>query len=372
MADAATPVVIEASALDQLISILKSKGFEVLGPVRRDGAIIHDHVESSADLPRGWVDAQSGGRYRLHQEGDAYFGYTVGPSSWKRLLHPPEQPLWRCGTRDGEIRIDAAPVDETRHALLGVRPCELAAIAMQDKVFLDGPYRDPHYAARREGLFIVAVNCSRSAETCFCTSMGTGPKARECYDITLTEFSDGRFLANAGSTEGTEILGALSGRPADAADVDAAEAATDAAARQITRRLETRGLPEILKTSPEHPRWDEVAARCLGCANCTMVCPTCFCTDVEEINDLASGDSARVQRWASCFTADFTYLHGGGAVRESSRSRYRQWMTHKLATWHDQFGTSGCVGCGRCITWCPVGIDITEEAAAIRGSTEGG
>jgi len=372
-ADAAiAAAVIDAAALDQLVADLAGQGYEVLGPVRRDGAIMNEPVGSADDLPRGWVDEQDGGRYRLRQEGDAYFGFTVGPSSWKRVLHPPEQPLWRAETRDGESVIHPEPVASPRHALIGVRSCDLAAIAVQDRVFLEGPFRDPHYAARRAGLFIVAVNCARAVSTCFCTSMNTGPKAREGYDLALTEIGGGRFVAEPGSEGGAALLARLASRRAEQADLDAAAAATETAISQMTRHIDTDGVPELLKANPNHPRWDDVASRCLNCANCTMVCPTCFCTDVEEVNDLDGVGTARVQRWASCFTADFTYLHGGGPVRGSSKSRYRQWMTHKLATWHDQFGTSGCIGCGRCITWCPVGIDITEEVAAIRGPIKGG
>ncbi|MBF0393567.1 MAG: 4Fe-4S dicluster domain-containing protein, partial [Alphaproteobacteria bacterium] len=120
----------------------------------------------------------------------------------------------------------------------------------------------------------------------------------------------------------------------------------------------------------EHPRWDEVAKRCLTCGNCTMVCPTCFCTTVDDVTDLGGTRTERVRSWDSCFTLDFSYIHGG-SVRNEGSSRYRQWITHKLSSWHDQFGSSGCVGCGRCITWCPVGIDITEEVGAIRASEEG-
>ncbi|WP_068113466.1 4Fe-4S dicluster domain-containing protein [Tropicimonas marinistellae] len=365
-------VVIDANGIDTLIAILAKRGYEVLGPVRRDGAIVHEPIASTDDLPRGWIDEQRGGHYRLKQEGDAYFAYTVGPSSWKRVLHPPRQPLWRSEIRDGEVAIEAASVDTQRRALIGVRACELAAIAVQDRVFLEGPYQDRHYAARRAGLFIVAVNCGRAVETCFCVSMDTGPEARAGFDIALTEIANGRFVATAGSDDGAARLAELPTRPAEPSELDAAAAAIETAAGQMTRTLETEGLPDLLTSNPDHPRWDDVAQRCLNCANCTMVCPTCFCTDVEEVNDLDGGGAARVQQWASCFTTDFTYLHGGGAVRDSVRSRYRQWMTHKLATWHDQFGTSGCVGCGRCIAWCPVGIDITEEAAAMRGARGGG
>jgi ferredoxin len=131
------------------------------------------------------------------------------------------------------------------------------------------------------------------------------------------------------------------------------------------RAMETDGLPALLARNPEHPRWAQVAERCLTCGNCTLSCPTCFCHTVEDVADLAGTTAERVRRWDSCFTSEFSYIHGG-SVRPSARSRYRQWLTHKLSAWHDQFGTSGCVGCGRCITWCPAKIDITEEVHAIR------
>lgn len=280
--------------------------------------------------------------------------------------------MWRLEIRDGETAIHPEPVQSPRYALIGVRACDLAAIAVQDRVFLEGPYRNPHYAARRAGLFIVAVNCALATDTCFCSSMDTGPKARQGFDLALTEIDNGRFVTEVGSETGAALLAQLASRPAEPADLAAARAATETAVGQMIRWIETDRLPDLLKSNPNHPRWDDVASRCLSCGNCTMVCPTCFCTDVQEVNDLDGVGTARVQQWASCFTADFTYLHGSGPVRESEKSRYRQWMTHKLATWQDQFDTSGCVGCGRCITWCPVGIDMTEEAAAIRGSTEGG
>jgi formate hydrogenlyase subunit 6/NADH:ubiquinone oxidoreductase subunit I len=345
-------------------------GYRVIGPRLRDGAIVYDGIGSVADLPRGVLDEQEGGHYRTYQDGDAYFGYVVGPTSWKRFLHPPRQVLWRAEARASTPTIHAEPVAGERYAFLGVRGCELAAIAVQDRVFMEGPYRDPHYAARREAAFIVAVNCGRAAGTCFCSSMGTGPKADKGYDVALTEIATGEdaaFLIEAGSDKGQSLLDSLSSRQATDDDLAAAAQATRQAESQIKRRIDTDGISELLKSRYDHPRWNDVAARCLSCANCTMACPTCFCTTVVEIGDLQGAETARVQRWDSCFTADFSYIHGG-AVRPSPVSRYRQWMTHKLATWHDQFGTSGCTGCGRCITWCPVGIDITEEAAAIRGS----
>ena len=134
---------------------------------------------------------------------------------------------------------------------------------------------------------------------------------------------------------------------------------------QMGRFIDTTNIKDLFYRNYEHPQWNNVTERCLNCANCTMVCPTCFCTTVEDVTDLTGEHAERWRKWDSCFTMDFSYIHGG-SVRSSTQSRYRQWITHKLATWIDQFGTSGCVGCGRCITWCPVAIDITEEVGEIR------
>jgi ferredoxin len=361
---------IERDAFDGLLAAIAGRGYEVIGPTVRDGAIVYDSVATSDDLPIGWTDEQDGGTYRLRRRDDeALFGYAVGPQSWKRLLHPPEVRLWRAA-RDGEgaLEIEDAADDVPTYAFIGVRSCELHAIAIQDRVMIGGDYPDPFYAARRDGAFLVAVNCTVAGGTCFCVSMETGPRAESGYDIALTEVIEGDrhyFLSEAGSERGAEVLAEVRRAPADAAEVEAAAAGVAEAVAGQGRSMDTTGIKELLYDNYEHPRWDEVSERCLTCGNCTMVCPTCFCTTVEDSSDLTGERAERTRLWDSCFTMDFSYVHGG-SVRASPRSRYRQWMTHKLATWIDQFGTSGCVGCGRCITWCPVAIDITEEVAAIR------
>lgn len=355
--------------LGALLEALRARGYEILGPTVRDQAIVYDEVRSEADLPVGWTEVREAGRYRIARRNDAaVFGYTVGPQSWKRQFHVPHERLWRIEQRDGKPRLVREPVETPRRALLGVRSCDLHAIAIQDRVLLEGPYADPRYAARREDVFVVAVNCAESGGTCFCASMHTGPRATFGYDLALTELLDEdghRFLVEVGTDAGRELLLALGLGPAAPRDQDASAAATERAIRGMGRQMEEAGVPELLANTLEHPRWDDVAARCLSCTNCTMVCPTCFCSAVEDVSDLTGQSTTRTRRWDSCFNLDFTHL-SGGAVRTTTRQRYRQWLTHKLGTWHAQFGTTGCVGCGRCITWCPVGIDLTEEIAALR------
>ena len=367
-----TATVIAVEVLDDLFTALRRRGYRVLGPTVRDGAIVYDDLDCAYELPTGWTDRQDGGTYRLERrEDEARFGYAVGPHSWKRFLFPPRVRLWRASLNGSGPTVEEEPPDQTPFALVGVRSCELHAIEIQDRVLLAGKFSDRDYAARREGAFIVAVDCFEPGGTCFCTSMGTGPKVEAGYDLALSELLEGdhRFLAVAGSERGAEVLAELPGRPAEPMDVEVADAAVASAAERMGRTMESFDLRDLLARNLEHPRWDDVARRCLTCGNCTMVCPTCFCTTVEDVTDLTGEHVERHQRWDSCFTVDYSYIHGG-SIRPSGRSRYRQWMTHKLGTWHDQFGTSGCVGCGRCITWCPVGIDITEEVAAIRATEE--
>jgi sulfhydrogenase subunit beta (sulfur reductase) len=378
MAEANLPVGAKATlshqGLQALIEALLARQYQVIGPTLRDSAIVYDRITKLDDLPQGWTDRQEAGRYRLEKRADkALFGYAVGPQSWKQFLHPPIERLWQARRVDGGFAVIDAKPTTPRFAFLGVRSCELHAIAIQDRVFTDGPYVDTGYQRRRQDNFIIAVNCGEAGGTCFCVSMNTGPKAQAGFDLALTELlNEDRhsFLVEVGSVSGGEMLATLPYRPTSPDESAAAETIMARTVTKMGRRLDTNGIKDLLQGNPNHPRWDDVAARCLTCANCTMVCPTCFCTTVEDHTDLAGETAERIRRWDSCFTLDFSYVHGG-SVRKENRSRYRQWMTHKLASWIDQFGMSGCVGCGRCITWCPVGIDITEEAAAIRASPGG-
>lgn len=374
-------VVIEPAGLDDLIALLRAAGHRVLGPTVHTDAIVISDIASAADLPRGRGDRQEPGEYALtRRDDDAYFGYAAPSNSWKPYLFPPRSVMWRAADPEGVVA--SAPGDcgaawppvEPR-ALFGVRACELEAIRIQDRVFLDRAFPDGTYEARRQATLIVAVNCASPAATCFCTSMACGPRVGAGADLVLTELAPAdpvlhRFVVDAGTERGRELLAGLDARDATEEDVVAAAEVTREAHSRMSRSVDTAGLADLLRAAVDHPEWDDVARRCLSCGNCTMVCPTCFCSDHIDEPNAATGAVERVRYWGSCFELSHSYLHGG-QIRKTVKSRYRQWATHKFSTWWEQFGTTGCVGCGRCIAWCPVGIDLTAEIAAIQREPEG-
>lgn len=371
---------IEKPGLQAIVDRLRSMGYRVVGPVVSEAAVIYDDLESIDRMPIGVVDAQDAGSYRLTKDdGGRYFDHVVGPHSLKNYLFPSRTTLLESHKDgDGWTMTVPKPPDQPL-AVIGVRACDLYALAMQDRIFLGDQFVNPDYAARRRGLFVLAVNCGRAAATCFCTSMETGPAVSSGFDLALTELPD-HFVIEVGSEEGGRVVAAAEWVPCSTREVADAQAVPRRTEREMNQRrhprpdeppgrhMETRDIHDLLLSNLEHERWDDIAGRCLACGNCTMVCPTCFCSTVEEVSDLTGDSASRERVWESCFTAEHSYMNSG-TVRKSTRARYRQWLTHKLATWIDQFGSSGCSGCGRCITWCPVGIDLTVEVAAIRGET---
>ena len=353
------------TALDRLLDALREAGYRCVGPRVRDGAIVFDTLNSAADLPWGWRDEQAPGHYRLqHADADRAFGWANGPQAIKPLTFAPRETLWESRLdQDGQLQFDATlPADE-KIAVIGARACDLAALRLQEQHFLEGQHADPYFEARRRNLFIVAVHCTTPAQTCFCASTGDGPLCTDGFDLAVHETDDG-YLLHDGSEAGKTILDALDLPAADATQVRHAEAAVTAAGEAQTRGLPSRNLRDLLFDKLDHPEWEDVATRCLSCGNCTSVCPTCFCHAESDVPLLDAGTGRHQREWDSCFTEGHSYI-AGIVIRSDTKLRYRQWLTHKLGSWHDQYGRSGCTGCGRCITWCPVGIDLTEEIARL-------
>jgi sulfhydrogenase subunit beta (sulfur reductase) len=358
---------IDRRGFERILGELRARGYELIGPTVRDGAIVMDQIDGGGDLPEGIREEQAPGRYRLVKQDDhLLFAWAHGPDSAKRFLFPAREDLVTVERANGSMQARPAPEDERRYTFIGLRSCDLHAIAVQDRVFLDGPAPDRRYAKRRSEAFFVGVNCSTPGSTCFCVSMKTGPSCTVGFDIALTELDDG-FVASSCTDNGKELLDVVGAREATADEEAEAGRIERGAVEAMGRALRTDDMPELLYRNRQHPRWIDVADRCLACGNCTSACPTCFCHDVVDTSDITGTTATRTREWASCFSVEFSHT-AGGDVRTGREARYRQWLTHKFASWIDQFGTSGCVGCGRCITWCPVGIDVTEEIDAIRRS----
>ncbi|MBK9739752.1 MAG: 4Fe-4S dicluster domain-containing protein [Actinobacteria bacterium] len=360
---------LDLEGLQSLIDALRDRGYRVVGPTVRDDAVVLAEITTLQDLPGGIGDEQQPGHYRTRPRDDgALFGFATTVQSAKPVLFPANELLWRGTRSPSGFEVSRDVPDDAPVALFGIRGCDLAAVGIHDSVLVGRPAVDAHYARRRDRSLLIAVTCSTPAGTCFCASMGTGPRPGDGADLVLTELLDAeghRFLIESESPAGADALAHLVTTPATAADQAAADEVVATATAHMGRRLRTDDLHDLLYASAESPRWSDVAERCLACTNCTMVCPTCFCTSVEDVSDLSGDIDERHRVWDSCFSLEYSRLHGG-AVRTSTGARYRQWLTHKLAAWPDQFGMSGCVGCGRCLTWCPAGIDLTAEVAALR------
>jgi ferredoxin len=364
---------LDRAQLGRILELLSEQQYEIIGPRLANHAIVWDQIQGMDDLPAGWTADSEPGRYRVRQREDGrLFGYWTGPAGLKPYLHVPSAVLVKAERDNGTFRVLPQQPEPRKYAFFGIRPCDLAAVLAQDRVLLSDRYADDHYQARRNSAFIVVVNCADSAATCFCASLNTGPQARAGYDIALTERLEAgasAFLAEAGSERGAALLAALGAPGATPEWAQETLEQVVAAAGAQQRKVDAAAAPAVLERQFDSPRWERVAARCLACGNCTQACPTCFCVNTEERTDLTLTTAERWRVWDSCFNLSFSYIHGG-SVRQTVKSRYRQWLCHKLGRWQQQFGMPGCTGCGRCITWCPVGIDITAEFAALEGDTK--
>lgn len=352
----------------KLISALRADGYCCVTPKVCDGAIVYAELQPQEQLPTGISMHQAPGSYRIEfTDSPRNFDWSNGPQAIKPFVFKSRETLWTVKRNaDGKLTFAESNPDAKPVAIIGVRSCDLAALALQDKHFLNSDCADQHYQARRESLFLVAVNCTQPSDTCFCASTGDGPVAQDGFDLLLDELDDGFFI-QSGSDAGHSFLRNLRVETLTTVQQDTIALQNQRSAASQTRAMPSGNLERVLFENLDHPRWQAVAQRCLSCGNCTSVCPTCFCYSEQDTGTLDLARSVHIREWDSCFTQGHSYITGR-AIRSDTKLRYRQWLTHKLGSWHSQYGRSGCVGCGRCISWCPVGIDITEEVSAITGN----
>lgn len=352
------PQFLARADLQQLLDALTAQGYECVGPQLHDEAITYLPLQHVDQFPCGIEDEQLPGHYRYQKTpSHRYFSWANGAQAIKPLVFAPRDTLWNCEFHEGSLKFSAVQPEARQVAIIGVRACDIAALKLSDAHFLKNESKDVHYRSRREKLFLVAVNCSHPAATCFCASTGDGPVVEEGADIILDELDEG-FSIHAASEEGEHIIQSLPLKMLRPGQQKAIDKQRLEAGRAQRRSVENMHGRLVAQAKSDH--WQKIAERCLSCGNCTSVCPTCFCNNEFQDSSLDGTQAEQVRQWDSCFTQGHSYIHGV-VIRSETSHRYRQWLTHKFDTWHDQYGRSGCVGCGRCITWCPVGIDVTEE-----------
>lgn len=359
--------ILSKKQLKQLFALLKQEAFSLIGPVVKDGVISYEEVPVLEELASSVQDKQSPAFYSLKKTNKPYFfSYANGFSSLKKFFFPAQRELFSL-KRDKNKRFNIFYPDKPNKklAFFGIKPCDLAALVVQDKIFMEGDYQDIYYQNLRKNSFIVVANCTHPSENCFCTSFNTGPavKNKESLDISLTEILEADkhyFIAEAFSERAREYFRKLKVPLAKEKDKKMFNKTIEKSARKIKKRVNEEEIKKFFPLSYENYYWREIGKRCLGCGNCTLVCPSCFCSTVLEKSNIGATEAERVKVWDSCFNVEFSYIHPA-AVRKNIYSRYRQWLMHKFFNWYKQFKTSGCVGCGRCISWCPVGIDVRDE-----------
>lgn len=340
--------VLDRDGLEGVIQALRRREFALVGPTVRDGAIVVDHITSLDDLPSGWSDEQESGSYRLARRSDgALFAHAAPALPWKHFAQPATEQLFAAERTPEGIRFVGTEAHARKKAFVGIAPCDLAALDL---------------LGRPEGLFAIAVRCSKPAPTCFCGSFSAIHQLDHRCDLALTEILEGehRFFVEIFSEAGVEILNDVKSRTPTPSDTKAVAAVHEQGRQAAHRSVDIDGLSDALSDAFEHPKWASVSSKCLACGNCTMVCPTCFCNTVEDGSALDGKRAWRTRRWDSCFSLKFSYIHGG-SVRASAASRFRQRVLHKFLWSREKYGAPGCVGCGRCIAWCPAAIDITQE-----------
>jgi len=361
---------LKKSDFPRLITALQENGYEVIGPQVDSGAIVYKPLSDVSQLPEGYSDDQKAGHYRLKKnKSNRWFAWANAAQSIKPFAFVPTEVLWSSSKistpeASGEtIQFQKKEPDVVPQAILGVRSCDLAALAIQDAHFLQQSYIDSYYQARREKLLLIAVNCTHPSKSCFCHSTGDGPSATTGFDILLDEL-DSAFVIQAGSGKGDSIVSLLPLEELEQDDLLQVDRQNKVAEETQTKKLPNADVRLLLKENSDSEFWDDIAKRCLACGNCTSVCPSCFCYSEHEQPELDGNKSTHIREWDSCFNQSHSYIHGI-VVRSETKHRYRQWLTHKFSGWFDQFGKSGCVGCGRCTTWCPVGIDVVDAVKNI-------
>jgi len=331
-------VVMPKGSLSQLVDGLLSER-ELIGAKRKDGKFAFDRIEDPGEL---------------------CLDYDVTLLPLRQFLLPPRETLFRYSI-EGGVNVEPV-VDSPPRVIFGVHPYDIAALELLDAVY-GGDNPDPSYVRRRENTLIVGVDCLNPSPSSFAKSMGTHV-VESGFDLLLTDIGDSYMVA-IGSDRGKEVLEAhVKSSPASEQDLARRDVVRKESEGRykLALKMSPQEVPALLDASYDHPLWEEKGAKCLNCASCTMVCPTCVCFDVRDEPQLTLAEGRRDRAWDSCMLVDFAKVATGENFRSSGTQRLRHRLYRKGKYMLERYDKLGCVGCGRCVSACLADIASPVDA----------
>lgn len=295
-----------------------------------------------------------------------WYRNTVVPP--KASFLPQMEAMFRFHKGEEGYQIEPPAKNGQKQLLFGIRPCDARAMAILDMTFEDA-YKDPYYLEKRKKAVLVGLGCTNPCESCFCTSMGTSPTDPTNVDLMLIDIG-GHFLIEEVTAKGKELIARTGGLEEATKDDEAnAEKARETAYNKVSRKLATEGIKDkLLDSFDDEEFWSKTAAKCISCGICTLLCPTCYCFDIND--EMVRGEGTRFRSWDSCGFPLYTKMPMENPRQEKWR-RVRQKVCHKYEFYPMAFDVIACTGCGRCIRLCPVNWDITQVIESVPARVKG-
>ncbi|MHA1656299.1 MAG: 4Fe-4S dicluster domain-containing protein [Candidatus Heimdallarchaeota archaeon] len=291
----------------------------------------------------------------------------------KKIFLPPQQTVFKYSLSEGVTESCeelAARVAEKEILVFGASPCDITGVNVLNRIFREY-YTDALFSQLRDRTVIIGMNClDHCYENCFCETMHSNdPKSG--YDIMLTPISKTKLIAVPNSDKGKALLrthGEIF-QEVTAKDHQAYLKALEQKRLNFKREFPIEGLASEIEDNFESSVWEEFTKKCLFCGSCTFVCPTCYCFSTKDNLSIDLKTGERIRDWDSCYYPEFALVAGGHNFREHQSQRFRYRYLHKFVDIPRRYNLEGCVGCGRCITYCPANIDVRDVLKMIRGVT---
>ena len=281
----------------------------------------------------------------------------------KEVFFPQSETMFRYEKTGKQHQVTSTEEVERKRVILGARPCDIQAVSLIDQVFSGKEYTDVYYVNKRKATTIIGMACDHPLSTCFCSSMKGGPFHREGSDLFLIDLGEA-FLVELLTEKGKTFQKNKFLKEALAKDINSAKEVEEKATPKTDGSLPVAGIEKRLDQMLESPFWERVQEKCIGCRICTYLCPTCHCFDI--VDEALTNKGQRVRNWDSCLSSLYSQETSGHNPRPTNRERTRQRIMHKFNYFPKNFDQIACVGCGRCIIYCPVNFDIRQTIKEIQ------